>query len=163
MSVRRPAVLFVCTGNICRSPLAEGTFRAAAERLGLEVKVDSAGTGRWHVGEPPDRRAIEVARRNGIDISQQRARVLVPEDYERFTDILALDRSHLRDILARRPAGGLARISLLLDHVPGREGQSVADPYYGDIGDFETTFADVSAAAGVLAARIARDGRIGSA
>ncbi len=158
--MRRPALLFVCTGNICRSPLAEGTFRAAAERLGLQVTVDSAGTGRWHIGEPPDHRAIDVGRRNGIDISQQRARVLVPEDYQRFSDILALDRSHLRDIEARRPVGATARISLLLDHVPGRKGQSVADPYYGDMRDFEITFADVSAAADALAAMIARDGRI---
>lgn len=158
MIVRRPALLFVCTGNICRSPLAEGTFRAAAERLGLVVTVDSAGTGRWHIGEPPDHRAIDVARRNGLDISRQRARVLVPEDYERFTDILALDRSHLSDIEARRPEGATARISLLLDHVPGRRGKSVADPYYGDMSDFDTTFADVSEAAEVLAAMIARDG-----
>lgn len=158
--MRRPALLFVCTGNICRSPLAEGTFRAAAERLGLDVTIDSAGTGRWHIGEPPDHRAIEVARRNGIDIARQRARVLVPEDYERFSDILALDRSHFRDIETRRPNGATARVSLLLDHVPGREGQSVADPYYGDIRDFEITFADVSAAAQALAAMIARDGSI---
>lgn len=122
--------------------------------------MDSAGTGRWHIGEPPDHRAIEVGRRNGIDISQQRARVLVPEDYQRFSDILALDRSHLRDIEARRPADATARISLLLDHVPGRKGQSVADPYYGDMRDFEITFADVSAAAAALAAMIARDGEI---
>lgn len=162
MIARRPALLFVCTGNICRSPLAEGTFRAAAERQGLNVTIDSAGTGRWHVGEPPDHRAIEVARRNGLDISRQRARVLVPEDYERFTDILALDRSHVRDIEARRPEGATARVSLLLDHVPGRKGQSVADPYYGDMSDFETTFADVSDAAEALAAMIFREGSIAS-
>src|SRR4051812_4673182 len=78
------SILFVCLGNICRSPLAEGAFRAEAARLGLQVEVDSAGTGGWHQGEPPDRRAIAAARRNGVDIAGQRARKATRADFDRF-------------------------------------------------------------------------------
>jgi len=91
-------VLFVCMGNICRSPLAEAAFRAEAERLGLDVLADSAGTGGWHSGEPPDARAIAAARRNGVDIADLRARKVTRDDFDRFDDIVALDEENLTDL-----------------------------------------------------------------
>lgn len=146
---RRPAVLFVCLGNICRSPLAEAAFRTEAARAGLDAEVDSAGTGAWHSGEPPDRRAQAVARRHGIDIAGYRARQVTREDFARFTHVVALDHANRAALERMRPAGG-AVLSLLLDHVPGRAGEAVADPYDGDEAGFETTWADVSAGARAL-------------
>lgn len=146
-----PSVLFVCLGNICRSPLAEGAFREEALRRGLDVEIDSAGTGDWHVGHPPDRRAIAVARSHGVDIAGYRARQVAPADFSRFTHILALDAQNLRDLRRLEPPASSARLSLLLDHVPGREGEAVADPYYGDDKGFEVTWADVTAGAEGLA------------
>ena len=148
-------VLFVCLGNICRSPLAEAAFRAEAARLGLDAEVDSAGTGGWHAGEPPDRRAIAAARRNGVDISLLRARQVTSGDFERFDHIVALDGENLADLEAIRPAGSRARLSLLLDHAPGRAGQAVADPYYGGDEHFDAAWADVAAGARGLARTIA--------
>jgi protein-tyrosine phosphatase len=148
------SVLFVCLGNICRSPLAEAAFRAEAERLGLDVEIDSAGTGDWHIGYPPDRRAAAVAARNGIDISHLRARQVGPEDFRRFDYIVALDADNLADLRRMKPPGAKAELSLLLDHVEGREGQAVADPYYGDDSHFDIAWAEVSAAAKALARRI---------
>jgi protein-tyrosine phosphatase len=147
----RLAVLFVCLGNICRSPLAEAAFRQETERLGLTVEIDSAGIGSWHVGQPPDRRACAVAGAKGVPIDQLRARQLAAEDYRRFTHIFALDADNLAAIRARAPTGATATIALLLDCVPGREGQAVADPYYGDEAAFESTWRDVSEAARELA------------
>jgi protein-tyrosine phosphatase len=148
------SVLFVCLGNICRSPLAEGAFRAEAERLELGAEADSAGTGGWHAGEPPDRRAIAAARRNGVDISHLRARQVTPGDFERFDHIVALDEENLADLAAMRPAGSRARLSLLLDHAPGRAGQAVADPYYGGDAHFEIAWRDVGQGARGLAAAL---------
>jgi protein-tyrosine phosphatase len=147
-------ILFVCLGNICRSPLAEAAFRAEADRLGLDVEVDSAGTGGWHAGQPPDRRAIAAARRNGVDIGHLRARRVQADDFDRFDHIVALDRENLDDLGAIAPAAGRARLSLLLDHVPGREGQAVADPYYGGDADFDATWRDVALGASGLAGRL---------
>lgn len=148
------AVLFVCLGNICRSPLAEAAFRDVVERAGLDWRIDSAGTGDWHVGKAPDRRAQAVARRHGIDISAYRARQVRPEDFLHFTHVLALDRQNLRHLQDLQPAGSRAELSLLLDHVPGRQGQPVADPYYGDASDFDITWADVTAGAEALLRRL---------
>ena len=145
-----PGVLFVCLGNICRSPLAEGALRAEAARLGLEVVVDSAGTGDWHAGEPPDERAQRTALRNGVDISGLRARQVRGEDFHRFTHLIALDHDNLANLRRLAPSDATARLSLLLDHVPGREGQAVADPWFGDEAGFDATWADVSAGARAL-------------
>ncbi|KON64276.1 Low molecular weight protein-tyrosine-phosphatase YfkJ [Komagataeibacter europaeus] len=152
-----PAVLFVCMGNICRSPLAEAAFRAAADRAGLSVTVDSAGTGDWHAGAPPDRRACAVARRHGIDITRYRARVVTAVDFDRFTHVIALDHANLAHLMAMKPAGSRAQVSLLLDHVPGRGGHAVADPYYGDASGFDTTWRDVTAGAAALVEKLQRD------
>jgi protein-tyrosine phosphatase len=149
------SVLFVCLGNICRSPLAEAAFRAEAERLGLDVEVDSAGTGDWHIGHPPDRRATAVASRNGIDISHLRARRVTAGDFRRFDHIVALDAENLRDLQRMRPADGRAELSLLLDHVEGREGGAVADPYYGGDEHFDLTWRDVTEGARALAGKLA--------
>jgi protein-tyrosine phosphatase len=154
----KSSVLFVCLGNICRSPLAEAAFAREAERLGLDVEVDSAGTGDWHIGYPPDPRAAAVAARNGVDISHLKARLVTPDDFRRFDHIVALDANNLRDLEAMRPADGKARLSLLLDHAEGRRGQAVADPYYGDDGHFDAAWADVSAGAEGLARTIAGGG-----
>lgn len=148
-----PSILFVCLGNICRSPLAEGALRAEAQRLNLDLIVDSAGTGNWHAGEPPDARAVAVAARNDVDISRLRARQVRPADFRRFTHVIALDHDNLADLKTIAPADAAAELSLLLDHVPGREGQAVADPWFGDAAGFDVTWAEVAAAARGLAAR----------
>ena len=149
------SVLFVCLGNICRSPLAEAAFREEAQRIGLEAMADSAGTGDWHIGHPPDRRAQAVAKRNGVDISGLRARQVRSADFHAFDHIVALDAQNLRDLTALAPMDATARLSLLLDHVEGRAGEAVADPYYGEDSGFDITWADVVAGAKGLAERIA--------
>jgi protein-tyrosine phosphatase len=151
----RPAVLFVCLGNICRSPLAEAAFRVETAQAALDVEVDSAGTGHWHAGKPPDLRAQAVALRNGADISGYRARQVAAEDFHRFTHIVALDADNLAHLQRMRPSGATASLSLLLDHVPGREGEAVADPYYGEDSGFDATWADVLDGARGLARRLA--------
>jgi len=148
------SILFVCLGNSCRSPLAEGALRAAADRAGVEVELDSAGTGGWHAGEAPDRRAQAAAIRHGTDISDLRARQVRVDDFRRFDHVFALDRQNLRDLQAIRPADATAELRLLMDLVPGREGSSVADPYYGEDRDFDTTWDEVNAAAEVLVAQL---------
>lgn len=148
----RPAILFLCLGNICRSPLAEGAARAAFADAGIAAKLDSAGTGDWHIGHPPDRRAQAEARRRGTDISGLRGRQLAVEDFYRFDLILAADAANLREARALAPADATARVRLMLDLVPGRRGESVADPYYGDAGGFAATWDDVSAVAAALVA-----------
>lgn len=154
---KTPAVLFVCLGNICRSPLAEAAFRAALAKSGLDMAVDSAGTGGWHQGEPPDRRAQAVARRHGVEIGGYRARQVEPEDFRRFSHIVALDRDNLANLRRLRPEGAPAELSLLLDHVAGRRGQSVADPYYGDDAGFEVTWEEVTLGARALLQALAPD------
>ncbi len=154
----RPAVLFVCLGNICRSPLAEAAFRQEAERRGLDVEIDSAGTGSWHIGDPPDRRAQAVALRHGVDISGYRGRQVKADDFRRFTHVVALDRDNLADLKRIQPSDGTARLMLLLDAVEGRRGKSVADPYYGDDKDFDVTWADAVAGAKGMADLVERTG-----
>ena len=152
------SVLFVCLGNICRSPLAEGALRAEAQRLSLDLIVDSAGTGNWHAGEPPDERAQRTALRNGVDISALRARQVHAVDFRRFTHVIALDHDNLSNLRRIAPANATADLSLLLDHVEGRAGQSVTDPWFGVEAGFDVTWAEVTAAARALAGRL-RAGR----
>lgn len=148
-----PRLLFVCLGNICRSPLAEAAMRTAADRAGVAVEVDSAGTGDWHVGKPPDRRAIATAARHGLDITDLRARQVGEDDFRRFDHVIALDRSNMSVLQTLRPADARAELSMLLDHVEGREGQDVADPYFGADEGFEVTWRDIGTGVDALIAR----------
>lgn len=132
-------VLFVCLGNICRSPLAQGMLEYHLERAGLadRVLVDSAGTAAYHTGEPPDARAIEAAARRGFDISRQRARQVQCSDFEVFDYICAMDLDNRAALNARCPGAKGGRLGLLMDFSPGPAGQEVPDPYYGGEDGFE--------------------------
>ncbi len=138
------SVLFVCLGNICRSPMAVGAFRASAQLRGLECMVDSAGTAAYHLGSPPDPRAIAVAAAHGIDIAGQTARQIEREDFYRFSHIIAMDRANLEGLRARAPRDGTAQLALLMDVVDGRRGDGVVDPYHGDAETFAATWDDIS-------------------
>lgn len=124
-------VLFVCTGNICRSPTAEGVLRELARRQGIDLHVESRGTHDYHVGEPPDERAQQHARRRGYDLSAQRARHVTRQDFEDFDLIVAMDRGHLRMLERACPPRLRGKLRLF---VPGRD---VPDPYYGGAEGFE--------------------------
>lgn len=138
----------VCLGNICRSPLAEGAVRAHLDRSGLDwVQVDSAGTGGWHTGEPPDHRSIAVAAGAGVDIRAQRARKLRAADFEHFDWLLCADRSVLRDVRAMTPSGAPAQAALLLEWAGMGDGAEIPDPYTGGSEDFRRVWAMVDAAA----------------
>lgn len=150
------SVLFVCLGNICRSPLAEAAFRNAAEYHGLEVHIDSAGTAAYHVGKAPDPRSIRTAAARGIDITHYRGRQIEAEDFHRFTHIFVMDHQNLRNVEAIRPADASAQVALLMDLLPHRAGSAVADPYYGGEDGFEMTWSEVTEAAQALAAELAR-------
>ena len=134
MSVK---VLFVCMGNICRSPVAQGVFEGVVRREGLEgeVWVDSAGTGAWHVGHPPDERAQESARSRGLDISHLRARQVTADDCRTFDYVLTMDEDNHRAVSA--PCGGDAVVRPFLDFAEGSPEREVPDPYYGGPGGFE--------------------------
>jgi protein-tyrosine phosphatase len=146
------SVLFVCLGNICRSPLAEAALRAEAEKAELDLTIDSAGTGDWHIGSPPDRRAQAVALRHGIDIGGYAGRQVRAEDFRRFTHIFALDADNLKNLRRIRPSDGTAQLRLLMDMVPGREGTGIVDPYFGDDAGFDLTWDDVTRAAKAIIA-----------
>ena len=128
----------VCLGNICRSPLAEGILKSLIDPE--TVDVDSAGTGGYHVGHPPDQRAVEVARKYGIDISGQRCRKISPEDLRAFDHILVMDRANFADVLALAPdAATRSKVRLLLEDA-GAETDEVPDPYYGGADGFEKVY-----------------------
>lgn len=146
------AVLFVCTGNICRSPTAEGVLRHLVREAGLadRIRVDSAGTTDYHVGAPPDERSSQHARRRGYDLSQLRARQVEPLDFERFDLILCMDRGHLEQLAEQCPPALRHKVRLLMAFAPHR-GDEVADPYYGGKQGFETVLDQIEAAClGVL-------------
>lgn len=137
------SVLFVCLGNICRSPLAEAAFRAEAEKKGLKIRIDSAGTGSWHIGEPPDKRAQLIAKEHNQDISHYKGRQITEKDFSHFTHIIAMDHSNLNNLRKLQPKNSSAELALFLDFVEGRKGQAISDPYYGDMGAFKGTWEDV--------------------
>lgn len=127
-------ILMVCLGNICRSPLAHGVLEHKAKEAGLALSVDSAGTGSWHIGDPPDRRSVAVAQQYGVDISAQRGRQFSKADFGRYDHILVMDRANLRDVNAIAPdAAARAKVTLFLDD------QEVPDPYWDDA-LFEPTY-----------------------
>lgn len=150
------SVLFVCLGNICRSPLAEGVLRSLSGEAGLDgrIRVDSAGTGAWHVGEPPDPRSREVARRNGITLEGS-ARQVVPDDGESFDWILAMDRSNLRRLEEMGAGAAGARLHLLREFDPrADDDREVPDPYYGGEGGFDRVYEMIDRSCRALLERI---------
>jgi protein-tyrosine phosphatase len=138
----RTSVLFVCLGNICRSPLAEGIFEHLVAEAGLEERfeIDSAGTGSWHVGERPDARAAMVASQHGVEL-ESRARQLTDDDLHRFDYVIAMDRENLRNIERMADATGSdANVHLLREFDQSGDGDEVPDPYYGGSSGFETVY-----------------------
>ncbi len=148
------SVLFVCMGNICRSPTAQGVFEhvLAAQEPSLRVLLDSAGTHAYHVGKAPDRRSQAAALARGYDLSAQRARQVTAQDFHRFQLILAMDRDNLSDLQAMAPREATGRVSLLLSFAADAAVAEVPDPYYGDGLGFERVLDLVEEAAeGLLA------------
>jgi len=156
-------VLFVCTGNICRSPTAEGVARKLAGERGHEGRIDfdSAGTHSYHEGEPPDARSIEAAARRGIDLSNQRARRVRTDDFETFELILAMDRGHEKILKRQAPESALSRVRLFLGYAPHLGTPDVPDPYYGAGDGFEQVLDMVETAAGGLIDAIEREFDLG--
>ena len=152
-------VLFVCLGNICRSPTAEVVFRAIAAREArdLVVETDSAGTAGYHIGAPPDARSQQAARRRGYDMSARRARMVAPEDFERFDLILAMDRENLSVLRQRAPRERHSRIRLFLEFAPDLGTAEVPDPYYGGANGFEQVLDLIEGAACALVAHLRRE------
>lgn len=142
------SVLFVCTGNICRSPTAEGVLRHLARESGIELRVESAGTGDWHAGEAPDERAQRHAKSRGYDLSAQRARQVRARDFEEFDLVVAMDRGHLRELRRHCPRQHQGKLRMLVD------GRDVPDPYYGGPEGFEQVLDLVEAACRDLLAEL---------
>ncbi len=149
-------VLFVCTGNICRSPTAEGVFRQLVENAGLgdDISADSAGIRAWHVGGPPDARAVAAASDNGLDISSLCARQVVRDDFRDFDLIVALDQGHLKALEEMRPGFSpeheRAALVLMMDFAPQYGIKDVPDPYYGGNEGFQTVFDMIKSASEAL-------------
>ncbi len=129
-------ILFVCLGNICRSPAAEGVMRAKARERGVDLYIESAGTGAWHVGDPPDERMMKSAARRGYDLSHQRARKVAPADFYEFDFMLAMDLANHTDLLELAPPNRECDIRLFLDFAAG-DIRETPDPYYGGVQGFE--------------------------
>lgn len=142
-------VLFVCMGNICRSPTAHGVFRhlVTERRLHDRIEIDSAGTHAYHSGEPPDRRAQSTATQRGIDLSDLRARAVNALDFEKFDYILAMDRENYSSLVSQCPEHAKAKLHLFLSYAPQLNRQEVPDPYYGGVKGFESVFDMVEHAA----------------
>ena len=149
-------ILMVCLGNICRSPLAEGIMKEKAKKYNLKIKVDSAGTAAYHAGEYPDPRSMEVALKNGIDISDQRARKFRSDDFDRFDKIFAMDDSNYSDLvaLAQTPEDK-EKVEMILNKVHPGEDKSVPDPYYGGKDGFDKVFDMLDKACEKIASEIA--------
>jgi protein-tyrosine phosphatase len=151
-------VLFVCLGNICRSPTAHGVFQNRLEKRGLTsaIQVDSCGTGDWHIGHAPDRRAAAAARSRGYDLDDLRARQVSAADFGSFDYILAMDRMNLADLEAMRPGGFDGHLGLFLEFAPGVRSVEVPDPYYGGEDGFAEVLDLVEAASDGLLEDICR-------
>jgi protein-tyrosine phosphatase len=153
----RHRILFVCLGNICRSPMAEGVFRRLVEEEGLahRFEIDSAGLGAWHLGQAPDDRAQAAARARGIDISGQSARQVQPDDFDRFDLLLVMDRTNLAELKRVAPAEARAKIRPFLDFAPKAGTKDVPDPFYGGTAGFDHALDLIEAAARGLLAELA--------
>ncbi len=153
------SVLFVCMGNICRSPTAEGVFQQLVNQhaLGEVIKIDSAGTHAYHVGNPPDRRAQAAALKRGVDLSIQRARRVSGDDFIQFDFILAMDQDNLMDLQEIAPSDSHCELSLFLDHAPHLEYREVPDPYYGGVSGFERVLDMIQTASEGLLEHIKND------
>ncbi len=153
------SILFVCTGNICRSPTAEAVFWhiVRARDLGAHFHIDSAGTQAYHVGEPPDYRSIEAALEQGVMMEGQQARKVSARDFDEFTHILALDRGHYVELGRMAPSSARAALALLLDYHEDYKGQDVPDPYYGGKEDFEHTYQLIEKGVGALLDQLAEE------
>lgn len=158
MTAAPTSILFVCAGNICRSPLAEGVMGQVLAARGVRhVLIDSAGTNGYHTGEAPDERSIRVAAGHGLDISGQRCRQLAAGDFTRFDLILGMDRYNMRMIGQRQPQAVTGRIGLFTEIAQGKPVE-IPDPWYGGIGDFEQVYRMVVAASTALADQFWREG-----
>jgi protein-tyrosine phosphatase len=160
-NVVQPAarVLFVCLGNICRSPTAEGVFRSAVARAGLSdvIRIDSAGIGDWQLGEPPDRRAIDAARQRGYDITGLRARQVSRADFDDFDWILAMDRANLRALQRMQPRDFAGHLGLFLDFAPEMGVREVPDPYHSGPDIFDRVLDLTELASSALLAAVQDD------
>ena len=133
-------VLFVCLGNICRSPIAEGIFDKLQKEKNLNWRSDSAGTSGWHIDEKPDRRSIQIAIQNGVDLSKQRSRKLKSSDFKEFDYIIAMDKSNFNNILSIQPDESISKIKLLRTFDTIDTDADVPDPYYGGDEGFRNCF-----------------------
>lgn len=149
-----PSVLLICMGNICRSPMAEGILRQRAAQSGLGLRIDSAGTHAYHVGQPPDPRARQVARKRGVVIDELRARQVEALDFQRFDHLLVADRQNLDELARRFPRAEQQPQRLLT--FAGLEEEDVPDPYYGGLAEFEHVFELLDRAARGLIERLRR-------
>ena len=151
------SVLFVCLGNICRSPTAHGVFQSLVKQRDLRVTVDSCGTGSWHVGHSPDERATAAAAERGYDLSPLRARQVCAGDFQRFDYILAMDHANLSELRGMCPAGFTGHLGLFLPYADGFSEQEVPDPYYGGTDGFSHVLDLVEAASDGLLQEISRE------
>lgn len=149
--IQAKRVIFVCLGNICRSPTTHGIFRDKAAQAGLDVVIDSAGTGDWHIGSPPDTRATHAAQARGYDLSDLRARQFTASDFDQFDLILAMDRANMRAIEALRPAKSMTPV-LLFRELLGQPDSDVPDPYFD--GSFDHVLDLIEEGADALLARM---------
>ncbi len=157
--MKQVKVLFVCMGNICRSPTAHGVFDKRVRDAGLQEQVltDSAGTHAYHIGEPPDARAQATALRRGVDLSGQRARRVAPEDFEHFDYVLAMDQENYELLGEICPAEHRRKLRMFMEFAPERPEREVPDPYFGGATGFERVIDMAEAAADGLLAAIRRD------
>jgi protein-tyrosine phosphatase len=158
--MKKTAILFVCMGNICRSPTAEGVFRQRAAAAGLAdaLQIDSAGTHGYHIGQPPDARSMQHAARRGYDLSAQRARQVAASDFERFDHLLAMDRDNLALLAAACPPQHRHKLGLFMQFAANAGSDVVPDPYYGGAGGFDQVLDYIEDAADGLIATLRRNG-----
>ncbi len=145
-------ILMVCLGNICRSPVAEGIMRCKSEKYGLDLQIDSAGTSNYHTGQCPDKRSMENAKKNGVDISRLKARQFSVSDFDRFDHIYVMDHSNYQDVIElARDENDKRKVDMILNALYPDSNMSVPDPYYGGEHGFENVFMLLDNACEILA------------